>query len=125
VKTTELDEIIARDSAGRIRFEKHFVLPGDDETTTLTTREGGKIIVTNGLLKMSISIFDCSKGQIINLQPGMQIAWFKEFQTGSVAKQGDYRYSFLFPGFSTESPHRRLSQRTLDSKISMALGRKA
>src|SRR5258706_341706 len=56
-KTMETIEKIARDRDGRIRFEKHTRLPGDEEEVTLTTHEGESLRVTNEILKTSILIF--------------------------------------------------------------------
>ena len=76
--TTEVDDLVARDSSGRIRFEKHVKLPDDAETRILTSPDGGKLTVTNKLLKTLITIHDCFNGKTVSIQPGMQIAWVKE-----------------------------------------------
>jgi hypothetical protein len=73
---TEFVEFVARDSDGRIRFEKHGVSrPADDEKkVVLHTREGGQIETTREIMGISILIFDCPGSMTIQIQPGMQIA---------------------------------------------------
>jgi hypothetical protein len=73
---TELVELVARDSDGRIRFEKHggFRPAGDAETFVLHTRDGGQIETTREAIGISILIFDCPGGARTLIQPGMRIA---------------------------------------------------
>jgi hypothetical protein len=73
---TELVELVARDSDGRIRFEKHggFRPAGDAETFVLHTRDGGKIETTREAIGSSIRIFDCPGGARTLIQPGMRVA---------------------------------------------------
>ena len=73
---TEFVEFVARDSDGRIRFEKHGVFrpAGDEKKIVLHTRDGGEIDTTPEALGISIHIFDCRGGITIQIQPGMQIA---------------------------------------------------
>jgi hypothetical protein len=75
-KLLEMVEFVARDSDGRIRFEKHGGLrpPGDKEKVILHTRDGGQIETTPEALGISILIFDCRDSMMIQVQPGMQIA---------------------------------------------------
>lgn len=73
---TEFVEFVARDSDGRIRFEKHGVFrpAGDAEKFVLHTRDGGQIETTRETMGISILIFDCPGSMTIQIQPGMQIA---------------------------------------------------
>jgi len=75
-KLTEMVEFAARDSDGRIRFEKHGVFrpAGDAETFVLHTRDGGQIESTRETMGISILILDCPDSAMIQIQPGMQIA---------------------------------------------------
>jgi hypothetical protein len=73
---TERVEYIARDSDGRLRFEKHggYRPAGDGEKYVLHTRDGGQIETTRETMGMSILIFDCLDSTMVLIQPGMQIA---------------------------------------------------
>jgi hypothetical protein len=75
-KVTEMVEFVARDSDGRIRFEKHGVFrpAGDAERFVLHTRDGGQIETTRETMGISILILDCPDSAMIQIQPGMQIA---------------------------------------------------
>jgi hypothetical protein len=68
-----LVELVARDSDGRIRFEKHggFRPAGDAETLVLHTRDGGQIETTRETMGISILIFGGARTLI---QPGMRVA---------------------------------------------------
>jgi hypothetical protein len=73
---TERVEFLARDSDGRIRFERPGIRQpaGDEEKVILHTRDGGKIETTREAIGSSIRIFDCPGSEMILLQPGMQVA---------------------------------------------------
>jgi len=60
-KLTEWVEFLARDSDGRIRFERPGIRQpaGDEEKVILHTRDGGKIETTREAIYSSIRIFDC------------------------------------------------------------------
>ncbi|MGB9244159.1 MAG: hypothetical protein WCC03_12465 [Candidatus Acidiferrales bacterium] len=75
-KLTELVQFVARDSDGRIRLERHggFQPAGDTEKFVLHTRDGGQIETTRETIGISILIFDCPASEMIQIQPGMQIA---------------------------------------------------
>ena len=78
--TTLMKEFVARDSRGRIRFEKHGVTHTRDnrETVTLEWQDGNKFTVTQEEYGKLIDIFDCESGTTIRIQPGMKIATVKE-----------------------------------------------
>lgn len=73
---TELVEFVARDSDGRIRFEKQGFPDHarSQERVILHTRDGGQIETTQEIMGISILIFDCPDSMTIQIQPGMQIA---------------------------------------------------
>jgi hypothetical protein len=79
-KTIVLREDVARDSQGRIRFEKHGVprLRDDRKTVTLETADGKRFTVTREEFGTLINIFDCASGTSVVLQPGLRIAKVKE-----------------------------------------------
>ncbi len=106
----ELVEDVARDSAGRIRFEKHMQLPDDSEQVTLTTRDGGRLTPTKEMLKSSITIFDCPNGKTISIQPGLQIARVWQRGSASTSPQRSRPYS---------SPSSTLLGRKLPPEISV------
>lgn len=92
-KTMDLVEDVARDSSGRIRFQKHMRLPDESETMTLSNRDGEKFTPTKELLRISITIFDCLKGKTISIQPGLQIARVWERGSPSESPQRSRPYS--------------------------------
>lgn len=57
----EILEIVARDSAGRVRIEKHPDTPGQSgsDPVVLHTRDGGQINTTHAELNALTMIFDC------------------------------------------------------------------
>ena len=73
---TKFVEFVARDSDGRIRFEKHGGLrpAGDEQKVILHTHDGGQIETTRETMGIFILIFDCPDSMTIQVQPGMQIA---------------------------------------------------
>jgi hypothetical protein len=75
-KMMVLRELIARDSQGRLRFERRGVAqpPDDRKTVVLETRDGKPFEVTREELGTQILIFDCASGASINMQPGLRIA---------------------------------------------------
>jgi hypothetical protein len=75
-KTTVWRELVARDSEGRLRFERRGVRqpPDDRKTVALETRDGMPFEVTREEFGTHILIFDCASGISINMQPGLRIA---------------------------------------------------
>jgi len=75
-KPTEFVELVARDSDGRIRFEKHTCVGADcrEHNVILHNRDGGQIETTRQILGIVIDIFDCPDSMTIQIQPGMRIA---------------------------------------------------
>jgi len=99
-------EIVARDSLGRIRFEKHGVAqPRDDrKTVTLETPDGKPFTVTREEYGTLIEIFDCGSGTFIRIQPGMRIVTVKEDKREVSARRAVHPYStpyFPRPGSKT------------------------
>jgi hypothetical protein len=84
-KTKIRREYVARDSRGRIRFEKREVghPAGDPKTITLETPEGRQFTVTREEYGTLIRIFDHPAGTATSIQPGMRIATVTKI--GSVA----------------------------------------
>jgi hypothetical protein len=75
-KPHEWIEPVARDSEGRIRFERQGFPDHErsQEKVVLTKRDGGTIETTRETLGIVILIFDCRDSMEIQIQPGMQIA---------------------------------------------------
>jgi hypothetical protein len=75
-KMMVLRELIARDSQGRLRFERRGIAqpPDDRKTVALETRDGKPFEVTREEFGTQILIFDCASGTSINMQPGLRIA---------------------------------------------------
>src|SRR5437879_2584184 len=94
-KTSVQRENVARDSQGRIRFEKHGVArPLDDrETVTLETPDGKPFTVTRKEYGTLIEIFDCASGTFIRIQPGMRIATVRESNDAASVRQSRRAYS--------------------------------
>ena len=84
-KTTEFIALVARDSAGRIRIERHSPadMGTDNEELTLQTRDGGTITTTRGEVHVVTTIFDCTTGEMILLQSGMRTARVMERGIGA------------------------------------------
>lgn len=79
-KTVEWVELIARDSAGRIRFEQQgpFKPPDRREVLGMSNHEIERVMIQGDASGPLITIFDCFKGRSIVLQPGPQIAQVME-----------------------------------------------
>ena len=106
-KTTVLKENVARDSQGRIRFEKHGVAqpPDDRKTVTLETPDGRPFTVTREEYGTLIQIFDCASGTFIRIQPGMRIAAVKESTSAAPVVQSKHAYSAPYiPGPGVKVP---------------------
>ncbi|HEV1992775.1 MAG TPA: hypothetical protein VGR03_00425 [Candidatus Acidoferrum sp.] len=105
-KTMVLRENVARDSQGRIRFEKHGVAqpPDDRKTVTLETPDGKPFTVTREEYGTLIDIFDCASGTFVRIQPGMRIVTVKEGKSEAPARRAKHAYStpyFPSPGSKT------------------------
>lgn len=75
----EYYELLARDSAGRIRFETHPPgVPGAEKTIKLNRSDGKTITTTTAELSVVVLIFDYAGGRTIQLQPAMQTARVSE-----------------------------------------------
>ena len=95
----ELVERVARDSAGRIRFERgHHVLPSatGSQHVELSTADRKISITTREELGIVVMIFDHSRGQSIQLQPAMKIAWTRAIRQAAPGAAGDVPYSSFF-----------------------------
>jgi hypothetical protein len=107
-KTTVLRENIARDSQGRIRFEKHGVAqpPDDRKTVTLEAPNGKPFTVTREEYGTLIDIFDCASGTMVRIQPGMRIATVKEDKSAGPTGQIRHTYSSsaFIPGPGAKMP---------------------
>jgi len=106
-KTIVLKENVARDSQGRIRFEKHGVAqpPDDRKTVTLETPDGKPFTVTREEYGTLIDIFDCASGTSIRIQPGMRIATVKEDTSAAPAPPSRHAYSTSYiPGPGAKMP---------------------
>jgi hypothetical protein len=75
-KSIERVEPVARDSDGRIRFEKFTCADSDcnEHKVTLHTRDGGTIETTRQILGIVIEVFACPDSMLIQIRPGMRIA---------------------------------------------------
>lgn len=106
-KTTVQRESVARDSDGRIRFEKHGITPtaDDRETVTLVNTDGKEFTVTREELGTVIHIFDCASGKSITLQPGLRIARVKVDEGPASTGRREHVYSAPFiPGPDAKMP---------------------
>jgi len=106
-KTTVVRENVARDSKGRIRFEKHGVRqpPDDRKTVTLETADGQPFTVTREEYGTLIDIFDCASGTTVQIQPGMRIATMKEDVSAAPTRQAKHAYSAPYiPGPGVKMP---------------------
>ena len=106
-KTSVQRENVARDSQGRIRFEKHRVSqpPDDRKTVTLETPDGKPFTVTREEYGTLIEIFDCASGTFIRIQPGMRIATVKEDTRPAPAPRSKHAYSAPYiPGPGVKIP---------------------
>ena len=106
-KTIVLRENIARDSQGRIRFEKHGVAqpPNDRKTVALETPDGKPFTVTREEYGTLIDIFDCASGTVVRIQPGMRIATVKEDTSAAPTRQSKHAYSTPYiPGPGVKMP---------------------
>jgi hypothetical protein len=106
-KTNVREEIVARDSQGRIRIEKRGVgqPPGDSEMVVLETADGKPFTVTREEYGTVIEIFDCASGISTLMQPGMRIATVKEDKTTVPRRQVKRAYSTPYiPGPGVKIP---------------------
>jgi hypothetical protein len=107
LKTMVWRENVARDSQGRIRFEKRGMgqLPDDRKTVALETPDGKAFIVTREEYGTLIDIFDCASGIVVQIQPGMRIATVKEDKSAAPTRQMKRAYSApYFPGPGWKMP---------------------
>lgn len=94
-------EFVARDSRGRIRFEKRDVghLAGDPKTITLETPDGQPFTVTREEYGTLIQIFDHPAGTATSIQPGMRIAKVTKIGTMAPSRQPSRSFSRAYiPG---------------------------
>jgi hypothetical protein len=102
----EILEIVARDSTGRMRIEKHPDTAGQNgsDPVVLHTRDGGQINTTHSELNALTMIFDCPDGKMITLQPGMRIAHLYEGRAIQPGLQAEHPYSFFFTSSLRHNP---------------------
>ena len=106
-RTTVQRESVARDSQGRVRFEKHGTMrtADDRETVTLVNTDGKEFTVTREELGTVIQIFDCASGKAITLQPGLRIANVKTDGGPASTVRREHAYSAPFiPGPEAKMP---------------------
>lgn len=106
-KTAVQRESVARDSQGRIRFEKHGIMrtADDRETVTLVNTDGKEFTATREELGTVIHIFDCAAGKSITLQPGLRIAKLKVDEGPASTGRREHAYSAPFiPGPDAKIP---------------------
>jgi hypothetical protein len=106
-KMMVLRELIARDSQGRLRFERRGVAqpPSDRKTVALETRDGKPFEVTREEFGMHSLIFDCASGISINMQPGLRIASVTQDKNQAPAAQPKRSYSAPYiPGPGVKIP---------------------
>ena len=105
-KMPEVSEMVARDSAGRVRTEQHYdtaPLNGSDPVI-LQTRDGGQIHTTRAELHVLTMIFDCPSGKMIWLQPGMRTARIYEGAPLQPGSRAERPYSFFFTSSLRHNP---------------------
>jgi hypothetical protein len=105
-KMPGISEIVARDSAGRVRIERHVGIAGLNESdpVVLHTRDGGEINTTHAELNELTMIFDCPDGKLITLQPGMKTARLYEGLARQPTSQAEHPYSFFFTSMLRHNP---------------------
>jgi hypothetical protein len=103
-KITVMTEAVARDSQGRIRFEKHGIAqpPDDRKTVELVTPDGKPFTVTREEYGTLIEIFDCNRGTSVRIQPGMRIATVK--QAKQVAPTNPVKHAYSTPYMPRPGP---------------------
>ncbi len=102
----EILEIVTRDSAGRVRIEKHPnpTGQGGDDPVVLHTQDGGQINTTRAELHVQTIIFNCSDGKLITLQPGMKIAYLHEGRAMQPGLRSERPYSVFFTSVLRHNP---------------------
>jgi hypothetical protein len=105
-RMSEILEIVARDSAGRVRIEKHpdTARQNGSDPVVLHTRDGDQINTTHAELNVVTMIFDCPDGRMITLQPGMRIAHLYDGRAVQLSLRGEYPYSFFFTSLLRHNP---------------------
>lgn len=106
LRMPEVLEFVARDSAGRVRIERHAdAAPNGGDPVVLYTRGGGQINTTRAELNVTTMIFDCPDGKMITLQPGMRIARSSERGTLQPSPSPrEHPYSFFFTSLLRHNP---------------------
>jgi hypothetical protein len=117
-KMPEALEVIARDSAGRVRIERHgdMATPNGNQLAMPPTRGGGEINVTAAELGVVTMIFDCPDGKTITLQPGMKIAQSAAYPAAQPGLRGEHQYSSLYTSLLRHNPTADLFVEDLGSK---------
>jgi hypothetical protein len=110
-KPYEMVELVARDSDGRIRFERQGFLAHarDQEKVILNKSDGGTIETTREALGMSILIFDCPDAMTIQIQPGMQIARITEGYPTAQPNRSSRPYSIRVTSLLSGKPQPNVS----------------
>ena len=96
--SSELFELMARDSAGRIRIERRGLQPPAKASEEIEgkTLDGKTFTTTRELAETVVLIMDYSHGTRIQLRPGMQIAWTRTIHPITPGGPGDRPYSSYF-----------------------------
>jgi hypothetical protein len=111
-------EVIARDSAGRLRIERHGDMAVADGSRLATphTREGAQINVTAAELGVVTVIFDCPDGKTITLQPGMKIAQSAAYPAAQPSPRGEHQFSSFYTSLLRHHPPADVFVEDLGSK---------
>jgi hypothetical protein len=118
-KTAELLELVARDNAGRVRVERRGdkLLPDAAEKVTLHTRDGSEFDVTQGELRIIITIGDCPRGKMIILQPGLKVARTMDSQPTPATARGEHLFSRFQMSMLRHNPTAGVVAEDLGTKI--------
>jgi len=103
-RTSQMVETAARDSSGRIRFEKlrAAIAGARDRPVTLYTHEGGTITTSENELHRLVSVYDTPESRIVTLQPGLHIAEVRAWDGKLPEVPGTRAYSsYSFPSTAT------------------------
>lgn len=99
-------ELVARDSAGRIRLERHDVrkFPAGQKQTVLHSRDGRERTVSEEEMGLLITVFDYPAGKLYAIQPGMQIVHVHERTRPQTSAAPELPYSYFSLSLLHENP---------------------
>lgn len=111
-------ELVARDSAGRIRLERHDVrkFPAGQKQTVLHSRDGRERTVSEEEMGLLITVFDYPAGKLYAIQPGMQIVHVHERTRPQTSAAPELPYSYFSLSLLHGKPNPAFLAQDLGSK---------